>query len=540
MVLRMARPTTRKGTANIQFQKRIPADVKKILDKLPQRYRPKGWGKEQITISTGTADKREAAIIHARLIAEVEERFERLRKGPRSLTQKEVTALAGEMYKAWADGLEDNPGTIEKWNAILVGNLKARAGKSGRGQLLIGAEAKRRAAMEDRFGPLVDASLTKEGLIVDEPSRQRLIEEFAFAIDQAALKLKANASGDYRPNDIAKRFPAWSNPVSSKTPRKLTLMALFDKWSKHPEQEQQAPKTVSRYKTVFESFDRFTNHADANEVTLHDVRLFTDELMALRSISPRTVRDVYKAAISSIFNWAVGKGLVQTNPASGISIKVKKSTSVRSKEASDREAILLVTECLKLESPRPQTIEAAKRWCPLLCLYSGARIGEVTQLRLEDFKLDGNVQYMTITPDAGTVKDRQFRNVPLHPRLFELGLRNFLSTASSGPLFYDPKAARRTKGAKTPRSEIVAGNVERWVRQTSITDPALKKPMHSLRHRFVSLARKAGIDTQYSAAITGHSQTGQHSQYGSFDLVTLMREMTRLDAFTVEGRRSNS
>jgi hypothetical protein len=74
MVFQMARPTKRTGTQNIQFQKRIPADIKKVLDALPHHYRPRGWGKNFITISTGTPDKRKAATEFARIGAEIEER----------------------------------------------------------------------------------------------------------------------------------------------------------------------------------------------------------------------------------------------------------------------------------------------------------------------------------------------------------------------------------------------------------------------------------------------------------------------------------
>jgi hypothetical protein len=62
MVLQMARPTTRKGTANVTFRKRIPADVKRILDRLPAAYRLRGWGKDEIVITLGTADRRKAKV----------------------------------------------------------------------------------------------------------------------------------------------------------------------------------------------------------------------------------------------------------------------------------------------------------------------------------------------------------------------------------------------------------------------------------------------------------------------------------------------
>ena len=175
MVLRMTRPSKRSGTANVQFQKRIPKDVKAQLDKLPAAYRPSGWGKDFITISTGTADKRKAAAEFARIGHDVEERFERLRSGIHSLSQKQMVALAGTVYRAWADTLEENPGDPATWERVLLENVKARSGKFGKGPLLIGTQAQRQASMEDRFGELLTATLAKECLIIDQPTRLRLL-----------------------------------------------------------------------------------------------------------------------------------------------------------------------------------------------------------------------------------------------------------------------------------------------------------------------------------------------------------------------------
>ena len=533
MVLRMARPAKRKGTANHQYRKRIPPDVQKRLQNLPAAYRPSGWGKTEIVISTKTADARKAKAEHARISAEVEAYIERLRSKVQSLSQKQATALSGKIYRAFAEALEDNPGETKRWSKVLLDNAKARSGKYSDAPLLIGKEAKRAAAMEKRFGAIVDAALAKEGLIIDRPSRDLVMEAFSLALDQAALKLKKNAEGDYRPDEIANRFPDWSHPTTGTAAKKLSLLALFNQWAKHPEQREQAPKTISRYKGVFERFDQFTRQKDANEITIMEVRTFVDSLMTEQNISPRTARDVYKAALSSIFAWAAGKGIVSHNPAAEVQIKVKKSIAVRPKELTDQETTALVSACLSIRGNVPRTSEAARRWSPLICLYTGARIGEVTQLRSEDFKREGNLHFIKITPEAGSVKDREYRLVPLHPRLSELGLLTLVE-AAAGPLFYDPQAKRRKKNAATTLSEMVASDVAAWARATSLNDPNLKKPLHALRHRFTTLARNAGIDPQYIEAITGHAPTGQNSRYGSFDVGTLMREICKLDVERVE------
>ena len=464
----------------------------------------------------------------------------RLETTPRWWTLPTV-ALAGTVYRAWSDTLEDNPRSPELWDRVLAENVKARAGKFGRGSLLIGVEAQRKASMEERFGAMVDATLSRECLIVDEASRQRLIEEVALALDQAALKLRQNAKGDFRADETALRFPAWSGPKSTGEPtRKLGLVQLFDQWAKHPEQKEQAPKTVSRYRGVFEALETFLKGPEASKVTIEDLRRFTDALMVERKIAPRTVRDVYKAAISSVFNWAVGKAIVPGNPIAGIVIKVKKSVALRQSGLTDAETFALVSSCLGMPETKAKCLTAAQRWCPLICLYTGARIGEVTQLRKEDFRQNNKISFLRITPEAGSVKDREYRDVPIHPRLVSLGLLEFIHEAAAGPLFFDPKASRRSATAKTSQAELVAKSVSEWSKQTCLKDPLLVRPMHGLRHRFMTLARNAGLDPQYIEVITGHASSGQNSRYGSFDIETLMREMRRLNPDMVEGKKQKT
>jgi integrase len=547
MVFKMTRPSKRSGTKNAQYTGRIPADVIRILDGLPASYRLKGWGKDRITISTGTSDRRAAAVQFSRISAEVEERYAQLRAGLHSLTQKQTVALAGTIYKGLTEAMEDNPGKSEMWSGVLMENLLARAGKLGTGPLLIGAEAKRKASMEIRFGRMTDDVLAREGLIVDEPSRIRVMEQVAFALDQAAIRLQSNAEGDYRPDSVAERFPVWENPASPaarKKTAKLPLMKFFEEWAEHPEQQEQARRTVLKYRAVFKALDEFLKHPEAPSVAVADIRRFTDHRMVELGNAPRTVRDVYKAAISSVFNWGVGKGRVAINPAAGVAIKVKKMVSLRSKELTDAESSALVAQCLGVPvDSAAKSIDAARRWCPMICMYTGARIGEVAQLRVEDVRFEDGIHFLRITPDAGTVKNRKYRDVPLHARLLEVGLLEFVRKAGDGPLFYDPAKRRQVRGGradevKAPQTEVVAAGIVEWVRKKSLPDPELKKPLHGIRHRFITVARQMGIDPQYIEAITGHVATGQNSQYGSFDRRTLARELGKLEPASVEGRPS--
>jgi hypothetical protein len=81
MVLRMACPTRRTGSDNWYYRRTIPADVRRILERLPKERRPRGWYKTHISISLGTADRAAAKTKCPEIAAEVERQLKALREG---------------------------------------------------------------------------------------------------------------------------------------------------------------------------------------------------------------------------------------------------------------------------------------------------------------------------------------------------------------------------------------------------------------------------------------------------------------------------
>lgn len=79
----------------------------------------------------------------------------------------------------------------------------------------------------------------------------------------------------------------------------------------------------------------------------------------------------------------------------------------------------------------------AKQWVPLLAAFSGARVGELTRLRKEDFRQEGGRRVMRITPEAGTVEGRRHGDMLIHPRVIAEGLPAFIDAQPAAPPFHD-------------------------------------------------------------------------------------------------------
>ncbi|WP_336057136.1 DUF6538 domain-containing protein, partial [Nitratireductor sp. CH_MIT9313-5] len=108
MVLKMNRPSKRPESSFLQFRKRVPKDLRSII------------GKTEIKISLGTRDPIAAKQRHAELAAEIEAQWMELRKGVRTVSQKEASAMAGEIYREKVAAHEENPGKPLDWAARLM------------------------------------------------------------------------------------------------------------------------------------------------------------------------------------------------------------------------------------------------------------------------------------------------------------------------------------------------------------------------------------------------------------------------------------
>ena len=167
---------------------------------------------------------------------------------------------------------------------------------------------------------------------------------------------------------------------------------------------------------------------------------------------------------------------------------------------------------------------AAKKWTPFLCAYTGARIAEMTQLRKEDVREHNGIRYLRITPEAGSVKTSEYRDVPLHRHLIELGFLDFVEASANGPLFY---AEGGTRGGKRHPSKNVADQVAEWVRGLGIVPPGVK-PNHAWRHRLKTVGREIGVDPRVLDAIQGHAARTAGDDYGD---VTLKARAVTIEKF---------
>ncbi|RIK85499.1 MAG: hypothetical protein DCC69_10130 [Hyphomicrobiales bacterium] len=548
MVLSMSRPTKHPKTGVYWLRKRVPND---LVDKL---------GRKEITKSLETRDPDEAKRKHSELLAELESQWANFRLGPRMITDREAHLLARPAGLQWFSNYRDNPSNQLLWHTSLYEGLWTKyplphvepvEGIPGIADPIPGFMPLENLLSKPMRKLCIDEAtriLTENGFADDEWSLRKTARAVAAALQKASLKLEKLEKGEFDSDDdwarsdpvaVSEMRREQSRVSSEKEPRspsqtKQTLTGLLAAWWQEGKATGLKPSTYESYQNTFSSFIRFLKYDDYSKVQVQDIVAFKDYRLSTPSSktgripSAKTVRDSDLSALKSVFGWAVRNGLRKDNPAANITIKLPKRLRLRSRSLTDAEAksILTAARGHQRGNEHPKTF-AAKRWVPWLCALTGARVGEIGQLRKEDVYQRDGIWLIRITPEAGTVKTNEAREVPLHQQLVELGFPAFVGGSSNGHLFLnvkpdsDPRGPLR--GLKNRLAELA---------RAVVPDPDVA-PNHGWRHRFKTVGMEAGIPPRILDAIQGHAPRTVAESYGEVTVKAMAPEIAKIPRYDI-------
>jgi integrase len=478
-------------------------------------------------------------------LAEIESRVGAIRAANegegRSLTEKQAQGLAGQWYGWFVARHEDSPGHPGVWEDLLD-DLKQEV-------LAFAPDGFHSNEQEDEdwawtkdedvrshMRPivaehaLIDQFLASRRILLSREARDLLLDALDRAFAASVRSLIRRGQGDYSPDTYPTRFPQFiEDKRLAASASGLSPMALFKQWvaTRKP-----AHATVNRWRGVLMNLDKYFDGASAEDVGESDVRRWRDHLITARR-SEHTVAEVYMNAARTIFEWARTEDLIRVNPFSNVTVTVPRKIRRRDTNDFTQEEFEMILrgslEVTKVSTP----FQAAKRWVPWLCAYTGARAGEITQLRVCDvIKRDG-VNGLRLTPDAGSTKSGTARTVPLHEHLVEQGFLKFVAEKGEGPLFYNPNGPATTADDPTnprrPRAVKTRDRLASWVRSLGLKDTEIR-PNHGWRHTFKQTADRHGISERVSDEITGHRPATVGQSYGRptlGDMATALKKFPR-------------
>jgi integrase len=256
------------------------------------------------------------------------------------------------------------------------------------------------------------------------------------------------------------------------------------------------------------------------------------------------------STVSPFFDWLVREGYADANCFDGLHPKVPRERKARPPFEPEQLNTLLSSPLFTgFEADRREHLPGVQRardwrfWIPLVCLFTGARISEVAQLRVRDVEEHGGYWFIHIREDSELgqkTKSRKNRLVAVHPTLEAIGFVKFalapLGRSSAEPLFPELKPnTRQNIGDRASRF------FRRYLEKIGMKGRADGLGSHSFRHSMSGELRGADFDdTVFGPMVLGHASPapvtagyGRRTQ-GSFERLHNMIAAVRFEGVSFD------
>lgn len=528
------------------FRHAVPLDLRQRL------------GRTEFRLSLRTAYLTEARSKALQLGAVLQDLIHRLRSGNSSmaqLTDDQIKALADKHLRnelaAWetrrdTDRTPFTPDYVEQHSEILE---------------QLQALVRDKLALNDLawIAPTADRLLAAEGLSVpkDSAGYGKLCRALLIASGKWAELEKKRAQGDYTgeaelfpPTAIPAQpqaQPQSSPPTMPSPPPKVgpLLSEVLKKYEadKRANGEWKGQRTARTVMDTLAQFVELVGDIPTDQLTAEKLadfkaalrrlpssrktspkyrdktleRLLTMEIPEEDRYAPDTVSNLF-SRIRSFLSWMKTYGLISDASIKDVlTIRVPKKKPEEKRApftTGDLQAIFHSREYLEDKFTIPW-----KFWVPVLGLFTGARLEELCQLRLEHIKQVDGIWCLDITEtldSSGEVvtsvkTEAGIRMVPLHPFLVE-GLHlpayvKSLKRQGHERLFPMLKKAQETNFTYShPVSKWFGLHLKKLGVGTAPGEG--KKVFHSFRHTLIHTARTLGVPETLVADTVGHEYTG--------------------------------
>lgn len=498
------------------FRKKIPADLKSHF--------PGASGEKRVSLKT--SDKRVAAPLALAKAYEMEQDFERIRKGlqPRRttplspevvplITQSVVASMLQADEEQRMEGLSDD----EFEEQLSEREALMREAKADYAKGRATSVAHQLADWVESFQIDVEP---------ESPAFKRLVREFLTAYLRA---LEGQHRRDQGEIVETPEVPESAALLGRQSEPGVALEVLTELWATERTPEK---KTVTATEGAVREFKEVVGHTDTSRLTKGDVVKFKDELLRRHPGAPKSAWKKLML-VKTVVNLAESNDRIKENVFKSVKIEVPRNVA-KSRvgfEASDLQAIFGTQLFRGKVLPKAGNAGGvAAYWIPLIGLFTGMRLEEIAQLQAADVKQESGIWYFDVTNEGErrTKTIGSVRKVPVHPELLRFGLLEFVRGINDqqGRLF--PLLKRDSQG-------ILSSGYSKWFGRFLRSDAKVtdeRKVFHSFRHGFKTACRVAGIQPDVHNSITGHSDGTEGGNYGE---VPLKAKASAIGRITFEG-----
>jgi len=459
-------------------------------------------------------------------------------------------------------------------------------------QACIAAEELFREWQEDIHGANLSIGSYKSMLEENHTIRSKLQEALARRqltgesmlnayTDLRLIQLKNKAIESWKnPDKMFEEFDRVSQATAPTTEEPRAILSVVDAMEELID-EKQIKKTdikqatLDEYRTSAKIFTEITGINSVNDVTFEVAKMFRDTLLKLpknrnadkyKKLSitemldlevPGSERPSTKTVngkltnLKALFDLLSAKDVVPKNPFHNMQLS---SNSVSYSAYSDSDLKQMFSSPLFADAQFRKSKKTGSRsnwWLLTLSIYTGARLGELIQLRVQDVMQDDHIYYLSITDEDQddnenrTLKTRAAkRKIPVHRDLITLGFIDYVNELKTAG------ARRVLPQIRVPEKQTDSGSrqlkpshyASKWYgkyqanRIQNIEPSEGSKTFHSFRHTFISRALKCDMDKSKLQQICGHepSLLGETATYQG-DGYSLAQLKSEMDKFKYEG-----
>lgn len=313
--------------------------------------------------------------------------------------------------------------------------------------------------------------------------------------------------------------PAASKGQAPPVPAKPAGLSLADAIRLYEEAEAPSlkPNTWSQRTRAFESLKTFLGaDTPVASITREMAGDWAHELITRvpagkkKPMSKRTAgNNVSHGAQLFVFLSRRGK-FEGANPVKGVVVLSKKEKDARRHagfkwEPFGLEALKAIYTPANLERIRGEHV----RWGAVLALYTGARVGEIAQLYVRDFFMEGDLPCVRLTTDndgQSLKTEASHRVVPLHPDLVALGLWDRverLRSEKAERLFPDMRI-----DSKAGAGNAISKGFGYYLQQLGIKPQRAngRLGVHSLRKTVIQALQASQLSGERRRAFVGHER----------------------------------
>lgn len=252
------------------------------------------------------------------------------------------------------------------------------------------------------------------------------------------------------------------------------------------------------------------------------------------------------SAVSALYVWAKREGYTDANPCDGLRYDADKRKNPRPPfDTAQLNQILASPLFTGFKCDGKEHVSGDKRtrdwrfWIPLVCLFTGARIGEIAQLHVDDLDRQDGHWFIHVRNDkmkGQQTKSGYSRPAPIHSQLVKIGFIDFVQdqkrrAMATGDEKLFPELSVNDRGQNGHASRFWRTYLER----IGVKKGADGLGAHSFRHGLADQLRLAGYFDQDIAVAIGHKQTSVTSGYGKLRQGTVARLSAMIEDVAFEG-----